>query len=1293
MQKPNRSFAKKVFAAGLAISTALWASAGLFVFVAQAVEAHPAGTLVLSGGTVWHISDDGAGRHGIDSLVRFYSHRYDFADVVPANSADSALPDLGLLPGGHGVLFNDGGTVYQVSGGMKHGFTSAANFTGNGFSFANVMAGDLSLVPAGAVIDNTTAAHLEGTFVVSGGTVWMVTATGRKGVPSPGVLFSYGADFDDAVAANSADLALAAEANATFRTGTLVNDSGTIWAVTASAKRGFPTASCFTDFGFSFSMPVSGSTAGLTAGASFCPTTTPPTTSAGVLSVSLASDTPAATLAVENAARVGFTKVNFTASGGDVIIDSLVVERTGVAQNAAFSDIILLDVSGGKSVALSDQIGNEKSLGSDNKATFGDDITVKNGTTKSILVAANMGATLNAGQVAFLSLVAVNLSGSATVSGTVPIVGNGMTFEGAVAIATVTVANGAQNPAASTQNVGTKDYVVSSIKVTAGGQEDIEIHRIRFYQNGTAADEDVQNLELLQSGNVIATFAQPKAKVADFVFTAPLLIEKGQNKDFDLRADITGGSSRTISLDIDKRIDVVAKGKTFGYFRLPTYDNTVSPFYNANNTTIDVGTITFSKGVLSSLSVADGGKNQPMGVFKVTVQGEPVQVTQFVVGFTWTGTGNMGDITNVKVKDKNGAVVAGPVDPDTTVAARDTGTTTDTIIFPTGTNDYTIYADLNTDPAAGDTIRADLPSPNNQTTAKGTITNQTITAGPTSDLTLDTVTVRAGAVSISTGTSPAAQSVIIGASQFTFANYTLSAVNSGEDVRVTQMAITHKTQANSIQSNIANLTMYDGSTALAPILQPANTAVSSATSTFTFTNPIVVAKGTSKTLSVKGDIVAGTGGTHWHQFGCNSSSCATATGADTASSITPTVTNSDGQRMTLATTGTFTLAEAASSPQTGALIVGGSSKVTVAELLLTASQEEIDLQRILFQTVNAVNDGDLTDEFTMVYLFDGATQVASLVPTSTTAITFSDLEGKFRIKIAGSKLTVKVDAAATSNQSGDANTGDSGDGVSFDVAQDAYTGKGVLSGTSLGGGSISGAFTGQQFTVYKSIPTVTKLALASGTLVNSSGVPLFKFKLAADAKGDIGLYSVSFAISTTTATVTAFELFENPGETSQINLTNNATRSVGGPTSTLDYAKTVLIASSDGKGGQYGIYLDFDTGTDGIANGGEFRTIAAGASKTFELRGTVANSTTGSSVSVVMLGDNAFTSTYPNCAGDATVGNTCTLGINGQEQGKFVWSDLHYGNSSSTATQTTEWFNGFRVPGLTATTAAEVLSK
>ncbi len=1292
MQKPNRSFAKKVFAAGLAISTALWAGAGLLVLPVAAVEAHPAGSLVLSGGTVWHISDDGTGRHGIDSLAKFYSHRYDFADVVAANSADLALADLGLIAWGSGALFVDGGTVYQVSGGQKHGFTSAANFTGNGFSFANVMsAGSLASIPSGANIDSTTAAHLEGTFVLSAGTVWMVTATGRKGVPSPGVLYSYGADFDDVVAANAADLALASEGNATFRTGTLVNDAGTIWAVTATAKRGFPTASCYTGFGFSFSTPVAGSTSGLTAGSNYCAeeVITPPTTpSTGTLTMSLASDTPAAATVVKNAARVGFTKVNFTATGGDVTIDSLTVERTGVSSDSNFTDIILLDVSGGISVGQATQIGNEKSLSSTHKASFGDDMVVKSGTTKSVMIAANMAGTLQAAEQAKLELIDLVVAGSATKSGTLPIAGNAMTMNNSVTIAAVTVKASA-TPSATTQNVGTVDYIVSSLQIINNSVEKVELSSITFTQNGSAGDTDVKDLELMVDGSALTSVASPSAKKAQFVLASPLVVDKGQTKNLDLRLDIVDGSARAISLDIDKKADVVVKGQTYGFYVVPTYQTsaavavTTSPFYNPADTTIGNGSITYSKGVLSSLNVAEGASAQALGAFKSTVQGEAIRVTQLIIGVTSTAAiANLSDLT---VKDESGVAVAGPFDPAVASGLTTLGsaTSTDTIVFPVGTHTYTVYGTLNSSYSANDTITLRLSDPDGLVTAKGEVTNQTITANPTSDLSLDTVTVKTAALSVSTSVTPAAQSVIVGATDFVFANFIFDAANSGEDVRLTQLAVVHRTDGNNEQSQVANLQLFDGTTALLPIVQPTNVAGLAATSTFSLTSPIVIAKGASKTLTLKGDLVSGVAGDD-HTFGISNSDLVTAVGATTGNTVTETVAVSEGQTMTIADSGSMTVATDASNPSQGALITGGASKVTVGELLLSANNENVDLTEIHFSRTQ-VNGGNINDEFSMAYLFDGSTQIASVAPTTTSAVSFMNLDGKFVItKGTSKKLTLKVDTQAVTNNQGDGNVGDSGDGVSFSVAEDKYSAKGVSSGTNLAAGNKSGTFTGQEYTIYKSVPTWQKLALSSNTLVNSSGVSLFKFKVTADAKGDLGFYKASFAITTTTATVTNFELIEEPNTSSEKNLTNNAARDVS----------TVLVTSSDGKGGQYSVNLLFDTGTDGVGNGGEFRFISAGQSKTFELRGTVASAVTGSSVSVVFRGDSAFsgTNTDPRSASTAT-GNNPSTGIADQEQGKFVWSDLHYGNSSSTATNTAEWFNGYRVSGLPVTSTAETLTK
>jgi hypothetical protein len=1002
---------------------------------------------------------------------------------------------------------------------------------------------------------------------------------------------------------------------------------------------------------------------------------TPSTSSVGTLSVSLASDTPAAGTVVENAARVGFTKVNFTASGGDVVIDSLGVTRTGLSADSNFADLILLDVSNGTSVADAVQVGNEKSLGSTHTATFNDDITVSNGTTKSILIAANMGGTMQAGEIASLELTAVNLNGSATVSGSLPLVGNGMTMNGTLAIGTLTIANGGANPGASTQNVGTTDYIVSSLKITAGSQEPMALHSIRFYQNGTAADSDLANLELVVDGAVVASVANPKDKYATFKFASPIVIAKGNNKDFDLRADIVSGSARTISMDIDKKADVVAKGQTFGFFRVPSYDNSTSPFFNANDTTIDKGSIAFSKGVLGSLNVSEGASGVTLGAFKATVQGEPVQVTQFVIAATVSGTGNTGDVTNLAVVDANGLIVAGPVDPDTTVAARDTATSTDTIVFPVGTNTYTIRGDLNSDFAANDTIQIDLPGPSTLTTAKGDTTNQTITANPVSDLSLDTVTVKAATLSVSVSSTPAAQSVIIGSSGFTFTNLIFDAADSGEDIRVTQVVLAHRTDADtSREDHIANLTLWDGSTQLFPIKQPTQTAsATSASTTFSLTNPIIVPKGGSKTIAVKGDVVGGAAD-DTHQFGCNGAACIVATGASTGNSVTESTTNGDGSVMTLATAGSLTVATAASNPNAD-LLVGGASKATIGVLLLTASNEDLDLTDIHF-TATQVNSGAFNDEFSKFYLYDGATEVAAVTPTTTTALTFQGIgSGKFRIPkgSSGKTLTVKADTAAITDQQGDGNTGDSSQGMNLAVAQDAYQAVGVGSGTKLAATSMSGTFTGKEFTVYKSLPSFSKQTLASNTLINSSGVPLFKFKLTADAKGDVGFYKAAFAITTTTATVTAFELFEEPGTSSEVNLTDNAVREVG----------TVLTVSSDGKNGQYSIDILFDTGTDGVGSGGEFRFIPAGQSKNFELRGSVANSVAGSSVSTVLRGDGAFAGTSPDQASD----------VDGDEQDDFIWSDLHYGNSSSTATATDEWFNGYRIPGLSSTTTAENLNR
>src|SRR3989344_1338119 len=142
--------------------------------------------------------------------------------------------------------------------------------------------------------------------------------------------------------------------------------------------------------------------------------TTPGTTlpTGGALTVS-AGTQPANSLAPQSASRVPFTTVVLTAGSADVTVNSVTVERVGLAQDAVFSGIVLLNSDGM-------QIGIAKTLNSNHQASVGEPWVVKAGTSQTVTVAGNMAASLSAysGQVVGLNVVAVNTS--ASVSGSLP---------------------------------------------------------------------------------------------------------------------------------------------------------------------------------------------------------------------------------------------------------------------------------------------------------------------------------------------------------------------------------------------------------------------------------------------------------------------------------------------------------------------------------------------------------------------------------------------------------------------------------------------------------------------------------------------------------------------------------------------------------------------------------------------------------------------------------------------------------------------------------------------------------
>ena len=138
------------------------------------------------------------------------------------------------------------------------------------------------------------------------------------------------------------------------------------------------------------------------------------------------------------ATRIPLTVVNFTASAdGDVTVNSLTVERTGLAADAAISGVILLDENGV-------QLGLEKTLNSLHQAILSEPFTVKAGQTRAMTIAINRPAysTTVSSAMAAKSLISrlSRVNTSAAVNGTLPITGTGMTINETLQLGSVTMA-------------------------------------------------------------------------------------------------------------------------------------------------------------------------------------------------------------------------------------------------------------------------------------------------------------------------------------------------------------------------------------------------------------------------------------------------------------------------------------------------------------------------------------------------------------------------------------------------------------------------------------------------------------------------------------------------------------------------------------------------------------------------------------------------------------------------------------------------------------------------------------
>lgn len=835
-------------------------------------------------------------------------------------------------------------------------------------------------------------------------------------------------------------------------------------------------------------------------GGTTTPGTTPPPVSVGTGLTVTAASQPQASLAPQSAARIPFTRVTFTASAdGDVTVNGLTVERTGLANDAVFAGVVLLDESGV-------QVGLAKTLNSNHQTVLTEPFVVKAGQSRTMTIAGNMASSLSsyAGQVAFLSLVGVNTS--ATVNGALPITGAGHTINASLSIGTATLLLGSLDPnnSAASKEVGTTGYTFSSIRVTAGSAEKIHLNSVRWNQSGSVGSGDLANLKAYVEGVAYPLVVSSDGKY----FTANLggkILDKGEGAEISIKGDIVSGSGRTIKFDLYKNTDLNISGDTYGYGITPTGSDTGftgSVFFTNSQVTVANGSMTISKGTsVAAQNIAVNLSNEPLGGFQVEVKGEPISVANTI--FYVSGV----NPTSVSLFDPAGNVVAGPVD-----ASGHTVTFTDTITYPIGTGTYTLKGKVPSGTAANTSVTASTTS-SVWTSVTGQQTGNSITpSGGT--VTANTMTVKTAVIAISVSSSPVAQTIVPGGVAVNFANYLFDATGSGEDVKFSTIPLAYNAYAGTA-TNLTNCKIKDSNgNDLTTGSNTVNPSAAASSTTFTFDNQLTVAKGGVTTIGLYCNVAGGASGAY--AWGVDSSATFTGTGKTSGQSATVTATDANGPKMTLASggAGTLTVIEDTAASLTARLAYAGQTNVKLAQLKFHAANEAINLTNLALQLTNTASSSasDFVGNQLKLWKSDGVTQVGTITLNSSTGYgTTTSITG-FQIPKDGDAVMI---VTADLNAIGVSQPGTEGHIVSVDYDGDDSSGTkgvGVSSGSTISTSSTSDTAVAS-VTVYKTVPTIVE-STTSATLVG--GATLYKFSVTANpgSANGIYLYKVSFQVTT-----------------------------------------------------------------------------------------------------------------------------------------------------------------------------------
>lgn len=891
----------------------------------------------------------------------------------------------------------------------------------------------------------------------------------------------------------------------------------------------------------------------------------------------------------------------------DVKITELTVLNRGFISDSLVAGVLAVDEMGMRH-------GNIVNF-SDSKAIINfanNPIVVKAGTTAKVMIQMNFNAGTNESGTVGVELPVSGIKAvGASSNGMVNVMGSGLMsamhalFTGAN-VGTVRLDLGTDY---GDQNLdlGVTNQPVSSFKIFAGANEDIALHEITLYNNGTAADGDIMNLKLVsQEGEVLATLETTTGRYATFMLDTPYMIPEGNSRIVDVQADIVDGSTRTIEFVMSNDYDIKVKGQTTQAFLLPSITGGNATTFpvgdNRNVVTINEGDLTLSKSTASpSGEIANGVTETVIAEFKAEAFGEDIELQGGDLEITWSaGTPLTG---TVRLMNGSGTTIHSLSATDLTSGVElQIARFNSTYTVKSGTSDVIrVVADIAESATNASTIMAEMSDLRIKKISSNRIDTVATTAIAGNSLTITTAS-----MIVSKNASTPGVNVVKGATEQLIGAFNIKATNTGS------------VSVNSVKFNL-NEVNTTGPISGTTINGLANVKIK--VDGKLLGNPVSTAKATDNTFSFAGQLNIPKSETRTVMVYADVASSTTWTGVEVT--IPANGVSGTAQNVTVTAPAGSTALQSFDFVGNGSLTLTATNKVS-NPMVLVAGEQNVEV--VSFRA-RANNNEDMrlhelnidvtssSDSVTGVTLMRDGAVVAGPVTLNNGSVEFSGLN-QIITRDTEQEFVVAVNLTSTTafNSTND-----------LDVEIDAYEAYGQSSGALVSATGLGIA--GPTFILQNVMPVIAMKSADGAQLPISASAEVARFTITARGNETLNMKEMVADVSGSyDGTITGYKLYRvNGGSTSEITTAPVAVSGTGlaGETVTIDF-----------------------TNAGGVANGYE---VTAGSTVEFVLRAntTAARNVSDNTLSYSLLldgtsgvnGGNSVTYTY-----DTSVANFATIG-------------------------------------------------